>query len=176
MRLKLRGNTLTLGMLIAILCLSGFFTTAQAQRRRRPPQRSVICGNPNAPCTGAANFKPYDLPFRLPARAVIYETQPFYVVILRSVRMRDYDDCNNFVPETERLKAQALFPNNKAFASRCSEPGDVYYTNTGDKTQFMAVYAGETMAEARRVLQMVRATGQYPGANIRRMQVGYMGT
>ena len=177
MKLTLRSNVFTFGILVAVLCSSVHFGTAQAQRRRRrPPQRSVICGNPNVQCRAMGNFRPFDLPFRLPERAVIYETQPFYAVILRSVRMRDYDDCNSFVPEEERLRAQALFPDNKVFASRCGEPGDVYYTNTSDKTHFMAVYAGATLSEARRVLQMVRATNRYQGANIRRMQVGFMGT
>lgn len=177
MRLKLWGNGLAFVMLVAAVCASGLFNDAQAQRRRRrPPQRTVICGNPTERCSGGENFKPYDLQFRLPANAVIYETQPFYAVILRSVRMRDYDDCDHFVSEEERMKAQALFPNNKAFASRCSEPGDVYYMNVSEKTQFMAVYAGTTMSEARRVLEMVKATGQYPGANIRRMKASFMGT
>ena len=177
MKLKLRSNVFTLGILLAVLCSSVHFGTAQAQRqRRRPQQRAVICGDPNMQCRGVENFRPFDLPFRLPEHAVIYETQPFYAVILQSVRMRDYDDCNSFVSEAERLKAQALFPNNKVFTSRCGEPGDVYYTNTSDKTQFMAVYAGATISEARRVLEMVRATNQYRRANIRRLQVGYMGT
>lgn len=175
MKLKFRPIWLALAMLVVTLCSSILFDTAQAQRRR-PQQRSVICGNPNERCAGMNNFRPFDLPFRLPARAVIYETQPFYAVILQSVRMRDYDDCNSFVSEEERLRAQALFPNNKVFASRCGEPGDVYYTNTTAKTQFMAVYAGASLADARRMLEMVRATRKYPGANIRRMQVGYMGT
>jgi hypothetical protein len=116
------------------------------------------------------------LPFRIPQRAVVFETQPFYVVILQSVRMRDYDDCDHFVPEDARLAAQALFPNNKVFASRCAIPGDVYYMDVSDKAQFMAVYAGETMAEARRLLATVKATGKYPGANIRRMRASFMGT
>ncbi|MDT4897584.1 MAG: hypothetical protein QOH25_2661 [Acidobacteriota bacterium] len=176
MKLKLPRRVFALSILVAVLCSSVHFGKVQAQRRRQPQQRSVICGNPNVRCSGVENFRPFDLPFRLPERAVIYETQPFYAVILQSVRMRDYDDCNSFVPEEERLKAQALFPNNKVFTSRCGEPGDVYYTNTSDKTQFMAVYAGATISEARRVLEMVRATNQYQGANIRRMQVGYMGT
>jgi hypothetical protein len=175
MKLKFRASLLAFAMLVAVLCSAILFDTAQAQRRRQQ-QRAVICGNPNMSCAGMNNFRPFDLPFRLPPRAVIYETQPFYAVILQSVRMRDYDDCNSFVPEEERLEAQALFPNNKVFASRCGEPGDVYYTNTTAKTQFMAVYAGATIAEARRMLEMVRATRKYPGANIRRMQVGYMGT
>ncbi|MBA2732224.1 MAG: hypothetical protein H0U54_04965 [Acidobacteria bacterium] len=175
MRLKLSWRLLALVMLVATLCSSVIFDTAQAQRRRRP-QRAVICGDPTAPCKYGDNSRPFDLPFHIPPRAVVFETQPFYAVILQSVRMRDYDDCDTFVPEDSRLAAQALFPNRKVFASRCAIPGDVYYLNVSEKAQFMAVYAGETMAEAQRVLMRVRATNRYPGANIRRMRASFMGT
>ena len=175
MRLKLRWRLLALVILAISLCSSVIFDTAQAQRRRAR-QRAVICGDPTARCKWADNARPFDLPFNIPPRAVAFETQPFYAVILQSVRMRDYDDCETFIPEESRLGAQALFPNKKVFASRCAIAGDVYYMNVGEKTQFMAVYAGETMAEARRVLAMVKAMNKYPGANIRRMRGSFMGT
>jgi hypothetical protein len=179
MRLKLRWRLLlAFVILAATFCSTASFDAAHAQgrRRRRAPQRSVICGNPTAHCSSADKYRPFDLPFSLPKRAVVYETQPFYAIVLQSVRMRDYDDCDHFVPEESRLAAQALFPNNKVFASRCAIPGDVYYMDVSDKAQFMAVYAGESMTEARRVLELVRATNKYPGANIRRMRASFMGT
>jgi hypothetical protein len=40
----------------------------------------------------------------------------------------------------------------------------------------MAVYAGATLAEAKRVLAAVNATGKFPGANIRRIRTGFNGT
>jgi hypothetical protein len=40
----------------------------------------------------------------------------------------------------------------------------------------MAVYAGSTLAEAKRVLAAVKATGKFPGANLRRIRTGFNGT
>ena len=96
-------------------------------------------------------FEPHQLPFRVPADAFIFETEQFYAVILKSVR-DESDDCTVFVPEAERLAAQELFPRHKVFASRCYDPGELFYTNTATGQQFMAVYAGRTRAEAARML------------------------
>lgn len=164
--------------LIAILAfsmLSAFSSGTNAQRRRQPAKHPAICGNPNVSCSSVIKFEPYVLPFRLPANAVIYDTDLFYAVILRSVPSPT-DSCDNFIPEPERLSAQILFPNNKVFASRCAEPGEVSYTNTNPRVQFMAVYAGATLADANRMLATVKATGKFPGANIRRMRAVINGT
>ena len=108
---------------------------------------------------------------------MIYETELFYAVVLKSVRDASKgSDCNVFVPESERLEAQALFPHNKVFASRCFETGDIHYTNVAPDQQFMAVYAGRTPAEANAMLARVKAAGKYPGANLRRMRAGINGT
>ena len=41
----------------------------------------------------------------------------------------------------------------------------------------MAVYAGTTLAQAKRFLNAVKATtGKFPGANIRPMRTGFNGT
>jgi hypothetical protein len=40
----------------------------------------------------------------------------------------------------------------------------------------MAVYAGATPSEAKRILATIKATGKFPGANIRRMRTGFNGT
>ena len=84
--------------------------------------------------------------------------------------------CDLFIPETERLAAQALFPDNKVFSSRCVEPGELFYTNVNENQRLMAVYAGATLAQAKRVLAQVKATGKFAGANIRRMRTGFNGT
>jgi hypothetical protein len=115
------------------------------------------------------------LQFRVPANSVIFDTELFYAIILKSVPASE-DDCNVFVPETERLEAQSLFPDRKVFASRCVEPGELFYTNVGSKHRMMAVYAGTTLAESKRVLDAVNATGKFPGAYIRRMRTGFNGT
>ncbi|HEV2765608.1 MAG TPA: hypothetical protein VGV38_21675 [Pyrinomonadaceae bacterium] len=150
--------------------------SAVAQRRRaRPQPRGEICHDPTAPCRTSLTFEPHDLPFRLPASAVIWETHPFYAVILKSMRVAD-NDCERHIPEPERLAAQELFPRRKVFASRCAEAGTLFYTNVSPDTRFMAVYAGRTRAEALRVLEAVRATDRFPGANLRQMRTGFNGT
>ena len=111
----------------------------------------------------------------MPQSAVIYDTDLFYAVILRSVPS-PAENCDNYIPEPDRLSAQILFPNNKVFTSRCAVPGQVSYSNTSAKAQFMAVYAGMSLAEANRMLASVKATGKFPGANIRRMRAMVNGT
>ena len=138
-------------------------------------QEATICSDPTVPCRTTVSFEPYDLPFRVPKNAVIWETKEFYAIILQSVQHAE-GDCEKFVSEEERLKAQALFPRNKVFTSRCADPGGLFYTNVAANQEFMAVYAGETKAQAERMLATVKATGKYPGANMRRMHAGFNGT
>ncbi len=158
---------------VAHVCVIG---NAQTGRRRNIP--ATVCGDPAATCRTVDYFQPHDLKFRIPPRAVIYETEFFYAIILKSTRAKtDYgEDCDVFIPERERLEAQKLFPRNKVFASRCAEAGTLYYTNVTPGTRFMAVYAGRTRAEAERMLAQVRATNQFNGANLRRMRAGFNGT
>lgn len=165
------------GVLAGVLAIVAFGSTAESQTGRgRRTQRGAICSDPNVACRTTATFEVYDLPFRIPANAVIWESELFYAVILQSVKFKD-EDCNTrFIPESRRQEAQALFPNNKVFASRCGEPGTVFYSNTNPNTNFMAVYGGRTQAEAARMLSTIKATGKFPGANIRRMYVGFNGT
>ena len=163
----------------AVMAVTFIGDSASGQRRHRTRHAS-ICGNPTLPCKTSATFQPNHLPFRVAEKAVIYDTELFYAIILKSVGVSE-DDCNVFVPESERLKAQALFPDHKVFASRCNDaslgPEDFYfYSNTNPKHRFMAVYAGTTIAEAQRMLSAVKATGKFPGANIRRMRTGFNST
>ena len=160
---------------LTIMTVGVFSANAPAQKRRAPAKKLAVCGNPNVTCPAAIKFEPYDLPFRLPESSVIYETELFYAIVLKSVPSPQ-DSCDNFIPEPERLAAQVLFPNNKVFSSRCAEPGQVSYTNTNPRSQFMAVYAGLTLAQANRMLASVQATGKFPGANIRRMRAVINGT
>src|SRR5436190_23398551 len=150
-------------------------TIAIAQTRRKPTKRPPVCGNTNVTCGGEVTFQPNELPFRMPKNAVIYDTDLFYAVILQSVPSAE-ESCDNFIPEPERLAAQTLFTQNKVFTSRCAEPGQVSYSNTSPKAQFMAIYAGPTQADANRMLAKVKATGKFPGANIRRMRAVINGT
>lgn len=134
-----------------------------------------VCGNPKLPCRTDFTFQPFDLPFRAPNTAVIYDTELFYAVILKS-RPAPNDDCDIFFSETERLSIQELFPEQKVFASRCADPENLFYTNTRRDTRILAVYAGKTLTEANRTLAAVKATRKFAGANIRRMRTGFNGT
>lgn len=172
--MKTRFLCCVLMSLLVVVAL-GFDVNSQTRRGRRP-QRGTVCFDPTLQCKTTATFEKYDLPFRIPANAVIWESEPFYAVILTSVRFRDEDCYTKFIPEEQRLEAQSLFPNRKVFASRCGDAGTVFYSNTKPNTNFMAVYGGRTQAEAARMLSTVRATGKFRGANIRRMYIGFNGT
>jgi hypothetical protein len=148
-----------------------------AAQGRRPQRVAAVCPDPTVRCQTSIEFQPHQLSFRVPSDGAIWETEQFYAVILKSVRDESKGgDCNIFVPESERVAAQALFPRNKVFASRCFEPGDLFYTGVAEAVQFMAVYAGRTRAEGQAMLAKVKATGRYPGANLRRMRTGFNGT
>ena len=145
----------------------------QSHLARRPTRRASICGNPNVLCKTTATFQPNDLPFRLPENSVIFDTELFYAIVLKSVPA---GDCDVFVPEAERLETQALFPDHKVFSSRCDDILNPFYTNVDSKFKIMAVYGGTTLAEAKRMLAAVKATGKFPGAYVRRMRTGFNGT
>ena len=167
-------------LLAALFAAPPDFGVNSHAAQRRPARVRVrpsrICYDPTVACRTSTEFPPHDLRFELPPRAVIWETQEFYAVILKSVRARDESDCDTFVAEDERLAAQELFPRRKVFTSRCNEPVSTYYTNTAPAQRFMAVYAGATRAEAARTLAAVKASGKFPGANLRRMRAGFNGT
>lgn len=160
---------------LALLLLLSSAVIAQSHQKARRASAAAICGDPKVACKTSATFQPHDLPFRVPANAVIWDTDPFYAVILKSMPAPN-DSCDIFIPETERLAAQTLFPDRKVFSSRCVEPGELFYTNVSENQRMMAVYAGSTPAEARRVLAAVKATGKFPGANLRRIRTGFNGT
>ena len=152
---------------------------SRAQRgtkRGKRPQYGRICPDPAARCPSEVTFEPNDLPFRLPKNAVVFDSEEFYAVILKSVRAPSDEDCETFVPEVERTEVQKLFPRRKVFSSRCEQPVSVYYTNLAPRARVMAVYGGATRAEAARTLAEVRATGKFPGAFLRRMSVRLNGT
>jgi hypothetical protein len=161
-----------LSLLNAIVFVEG--AAAQSRVARKRPKGS-ICGNPKVACKTTATFNPNDLPFRVPQDSVIFDTELFYAVVLKSITARE-DDCDTFVPETERLQTQGLFPDRKVFASRCVDIENLFYTNVDPKYRIMAVYGGTTLPEAKRMLETVKATGKFPGAYLRRMRTGFNGT
>ena len=167
-------------MLFMAFATTGVMTSATGQSHAKRSTKGIICGNPQLPCKTSVPFSPYDLPFRVPPRAVIIDTEYFYAIILKSINTTE-DDCSVFVPEPERIAAQALFPDRKVFTSRCSDigadnSGMLYYTNVDWKVRFMAVYGGTTRVAAQRALNAVKASGKFPGAYMKRMQAGFNGT
>jgi hypothetical protein len=139
-----------------------------------------VCPNPAAPCRPHSyTFQPYELSLYLPkelAWMTSHYSQPFYAILLRSMKAmpaeNPTDECRGYFAEDERLKVQAMFPQRKVFSSRngCFGPGMVWYTNVDPKYNFLAVYAGTTLEEARRFLKQVQAKG-FRDATIRKMQV-----
>ena len=151
---------------IATLCLALALLAPPAARDQAAPGR--VCPDPARPCAG---FRAHDLSFALPAGGAARaedRSAPFYAVVLRSG-----PQCS--IGERERTRAQALFPRSKVFATRFECDGDVEnnvtYTGVDARHGFLAVYAGATRARADSALARVRATGRFPGANLRRMQV-----
>ena len=158
-------------------------TAANTQTHRPIKHGGQICSNPKVACKTSVTFPVNDLPFQVGKDMVIVDTVPFYAVILKSITVKD-DNCDVFIPESDRLAAQELFPENKVFSSRCTDPENLFYADVSSRTpryfsethRLMAVYAGKTLGEANQMLETVKATGKYPGANIRRMRTGFNGT
>ena len=140
--------------------------------RLRIVTQGPVCPDPARPCTlSGGPFKPNELSFRAP-RAFKFDrgedrSQPFFAAILQSGPL-----CG--IEERRRLRVQQQFPGRKVFVHRyfCEDFGDkVTYTNVDRKQGFIAVYAGATEEEAKAFLEKLRASGSFPGADLRKMQV-----
>ena len=122
------------------------------------------------PAASCAGFKPHHLCFDVPNDGVAraeYSSEPFYAIILKTTAR-----CG--VSEAERLQSQKQFPLSKVFAEsfNCNDDAEdfIRYTNVNEKVSFLAVHAGATLKQANKRLAEVKATGKFPGANIRKMQ------
>jgi hypothetical protein len=125
--------------------------------------------DPANSCTGG-DFKPHELCFQTPQDGIAraeFLSESFYAIVLKSA-----ERCT--ITEDERIEVQTLFPRNKVFSMRFQCDDDIEenisYTNVNDKFGFLAIYAGRTMKDAKAKLAEVKATGKFPGANIRKMQ------
>jgi hypothetical protein len=148
--------------------------------------KSEVCGNPAVLCRLPAQsfmqtlFEPYDLAFQLPKILnwqSTYYSENFYAIILKSNKsLPDQGPitdkpCAGYFTEDERLKVQKVFPEHKVFASRFGCSGHpVFYTNTNRDYNFLAIFAGLTMSEAKILINSIKTHGFYD-ANIRKMQV-----
>lgn len=145
--------------------------------QKRPVKIGKICGNPKVECRTEAEFQEYEIGFEIPqGNVAIVDSEPFYAVILKTVKLNADVSCENAISENERLEIQSLFAENKVFALKCSGAGDVYYSNVANDVNFIAVYAGKTLTVANSFLKTVKATGRFKGANLRKMQAGINGT
>lgn len=168
----MKNRNIIIGAFVLLL----FALTASAQRKTKVHQGKV-CGDPTLPCKGSENFQPNDLPFDTGKNWVFYESVPFYAIVLKSVKLSDWGNCEQpSFAESERLPIQELFPRNKVFTLNCVETGLNYYEGVADQTAFIGVYAGRTLAEANKFLKTVRATGRFPDVRVRRMKAGINGT
>lgn len=161
-------------MLIGSLCLWPDASFAQKKGKRLPR----VCGNPDEACKGRSYFQSYELPVEWPENSVIAESEPFYAIILKSAKF-DYSsgaDCNKVYSDDEIQSIQYMFPSNKVFALKCSEPGMNYYTGVGGDFVFIAVFAGKSLTAANKFLKSVKDTEQFPGVKLRKMRVGTNGT
>ncbi len=154
---------------------------------------SKVCGSLTQTCPASGNqlepvWKEHELSFLFP-KDYMYSVSnwsiastPFYAVILESVKARsvlEYDlegdlkDCDvtTYVSEEKRIATQKLFPAIKVFTSRNGCLTQVYYSGINHSHNFMAVYAGESIEDAKKVLQKVKNQGAHPGANLRKLRV-----
>ena len=130
-------------------------------------------------------FEAADLSFKLPAKLTWgrnYYSANFYAIVLKSRpavidknRAAESVCSQGYYSEEERKEVQEMFPTNKVFASRNGCAGYYFgYTNAyeGDEIkEYIAVYAGNTEAEAKKFLKRVIAKKEFAGANYRKMQV-----
>jgi hypothetical protein len=136
-----------------------------------------VCGDPTALCKTRENFQPYELPFDYGKNVTIGQSQLFYALILKSVKLNaDQSNCDKAIPEADRTETQKLFPRNMVFVMRCWESGQASYTTVADGISFMGVYAGQTLTSANAFLIKVKATGKFNGAIVRRMRIEINGT
>ncbi|MBX7053574.1 MAG: hypothetical protein K1X36_01345 [Pyrinomonadaceae bacterium] len=160
--------------LLSVLSILSLVSFATAQKKAKAGR---VCGDPTAECKGGSDFQPFDLPFEIGSNNVIFESERFYGIVLKSVKMKDWGNCEKpLFPESERLAIQEMFPHNKVFALNCFETGLNYYTGVAQKTAFIGVYAGRTLAEANKFLKTVRATGKFAGVSVRQLKIGVNGT
>ena len=158
----------------ALVCVCALNVFAQKPKPRRG---GAVCGNPTAVCRSRKNFQAWDLPFDTGKDFVIVESASFYGIVLKSVKLKDWGDCEHpTFAESERLEIQKLFEHNQVFTQNCVESGTNYYSNVPEQIALIGVYAGRTLPEANKFLKQVQALDRFPGIRIRRMKVGVNGT
>lgn len=80
-------------ILLALLFIVG---STSAQKKTTPMIK--VCGDPAAACSKRAMFDDDDLPFTYTTGTPVAESAPFYVVIVKSVKLTEDQPCEK-VPE-----------------------------------------------------------------------------
>jgi hypothetical protein len=169
MKRHLESTIAAFGLLLIVTCAQ---TGAQTSAK--------VCGDPAAPCKSAVKaFAHYELSYQLPRRVkanVDYKSAPFFGIVLRTTAMDSDTECDqgeySSKLEKERKRVQSMFPERKVFAdNQCPDMGAVAYVVNGqaNTSTLLAVYGGDSPAEAEQVLAKVRT--RYPKAAVKKMQV-----
>lgn len=142
---------------ILILALASHIAHAEVGR---------IYPHPDNPYPG---FRANNLSFEIPNKSFTRaESEPFYAILLKSATRCTFT-------EKERLAIQGYFPNHKVFYSNACGVENyedlVEYTNYDSNYDFIAVYGGVTLKDAKRFLKFVKNRSQFKNANIRKMRV-----
>ena len=129
---------------------------------------NVVCGRLGLDCAKTAihTFAAHELPFNPQVREKheSLDSLPFYAVILETqpaspgagdptLGVTTTRPCGGFFPEVDRLDAQQHFGAKRVFASRhgCTE-SRIVYVGIAPTENILAVFAGDTEADARAVL------------------------
>ncbi len=144
-----------------------------------------VCPDPAKPCHHIGKkFDDWELSFKLPAKLIpnkTYNSAPFYALILKEFGYVEDCDGGEFViaEEDERKQLQKAQPTRKVFVDyQCPNMAAVGYDFPGRAdsekvliSNFLAIYAGRTQAEADALLTQLKA--KYPKAVIKRMTASY---
>lgn len=162
-------------------------TNLPMEKSGDPQQANAVCPIPDQPCSSMVKeFADWELSFKLPAKIApnkTYSSVPFYAVMVKTYKSDDDCDGGEYIEslETERKQLQKLQPERKVFAAyACPNMDAVNYDFEGrwDKANevelvgnFIAVYAGQTEAEAENLLNDLQ--DKYPKAVVKKMTANW---
>lgn len=139
----------------------------------------TVCGDPSAACAKRAVFKDDDIPFNYSEGSVVAETAPFYIVVVKSIKLPEGAMCEKTPEDFNRESIQWNFLKNKVFIARgCYSIEHNFYTKLGNNVMALAIYAGTTKAQADAFLKKVKANDMFDAkdAYILRTTTGFNGT
>jgi len=166
-------NTIPFALCLLLLLL------AQDAFSQKAKIVSRVCGDPSAACAKRAAFKYEDIPFSFVENAAVAETAEFYAVIVKSAKLAENADCEKTPEDFDIESYQFNFLKNKVFVARgCYSIQNNYYTKIGDNVIALAIFAGNTKAEADAFLKKVKGISHLntSGAYVLKISTGFNGT